>query len=218
MQRQHIALYNLMDTFDTDKDGRLERTELGLGLSRLDMNLTSDELDALMHLCDSNHDGTIDFNELYIAVSRLHPDSTPNKKDPRRFASHPDESATHWKASPDVIKATDRRNQRIVHEALDRLIGELVSKQLTVYDLLATLDRDHDGNIDRAELSDGIARMGISLSNDELDSLLRLFDQDRNGRIGYIEFHTVLVKYKVEHYGVPLPPIEALERVHFEPL
>jgi Ca2+-binding EF-hand superfamily protein len=218
MQMRHIALYNLMDKFDVDHDGRLNKAELASGLDRLGMSLTADELDALMQMCDSNHDGSIEYDELYIAVARLHPDSTPNMKDPRRFGLHPDEAATHWKPSPDVIAAVDLRNEAIVHEVLDRLIGELVGKHLSVHDLLGALDQNSDGSIDRAELSGGIARMGINMSDEELDSLLRLFDKDRNGRIGYVEFHTVLVKYKVEHYGLPLPPIQSLDPVHFNPL
>jgi hypothetical protein len=201
MQMRHIALYNLMDKFDVDHDGRLNKAELASGLDRL-----------------GNHDGSIEYDELYIAVARLHPDSTPNMKDPRRFGLHPDEAATHWKPSPDVIAAVDLRNEAIVHEVLDRLIGELVGKHLSVHDLLGALDQNSDGSIDRAELSGGIARMGINMSDEELDSLLRLFDKDRNGRIGYVEFHTVLVKYKVEHYGLPLPPIQSLDPVHFNPL
>ena len=82
---RHIALYNLMDKFDVDHDGRLNKAELASGLDRLGMSLTADELDALMQMCDSNHDGSIEYDELYIAVARLHPDSTPNMKVPRRF-------------------------------------------------------------------------------------------------------------------------------------
>jgi hypothetical protein len=103
-----------------------------------------------------------------------------------------------WDVDPAVRRLLDRMNDPAVCEALDRLISELRTKHSTVYEMLNRMDRNKDGILSRDEIRRGLAEMGVRLTATELDSVMRAFDKDHNGKIDYLEFYTVLTKRRVE--------------------
>ena len=98
---------------------------------------------------------------------------------------------------PVLRRLLDRINDPTVKEALDRLVAELRTRHSTVYEMLNRMDKNKDGSLSRDEIRRGLAEMGVRLTATELDSVMRVFDWDHNGRVDYIEFHTVLTKHRV---------------------
>ncbi len=103
-----------------------------------------------------------------------------------------------WDVDPVVRRLLDRMKDPAVREALDRLVGELRTKHSTVFEMLNRVDRNKDGILNRDEVRRGLAEIGVRLAPTELDSVMRAFDKDHNGKIDYLEFYTVLTKHRVE--------------------
>jgi hypothetical protein len=101
-----------------------------------------------------------------------------------------------------VQQILDRISDPAVREALDRLVGELSTKHSTVYELLNRMDRNKDGVLSRDEIRRGLAGMGVRLTTWELDSVMRTFDKDRNGKVDYVEFYTVLTNHRGNYFQV----------------
>ncbi|CAH1795453.1 unnamed protein product [Owenia fusiformis] len=56
----------------------------------------------------------------------------------------------------------------------------------------SAFDRDNDGYISKAELSKCLQLLGVSVSDEMLDLMLRQADLDRDGKISFEEFVNVL--------------------------
>jgi len=59
------------------------------------------------------------------------------------------------------------------------------------------MDDNGDGVLSRAEFKDGLAQLGIPCSTDEVNSLMRFFDVDRNGTLDALELEQVIKKHRV---------------------
>ncbi len=59
-ERQLKALF---DVIDHDKNGNLDKTEVGLAFERAGVTVSKARLDRFFGYIDKNHDGTIDFSE-----------------------------------------------------------------------------------------------------------------------------------------------------------
>jgi RNA polymerase-interacting CarD/CdnL/TRCF family regulator len=97
---------------------------------------------------------------------------------------------------PVVRDVLDRMNNPAMHEALDRLVVELHTKHNTMYEMLKRLDNNKDGVLNDREIRHGLAEMGVRLSDTELDSVMRGFDKDGNGKVDFFEFYTVLTQHR----------------------
>jgi Ca2+-binding EF-hand superfamily protein len=96
-------------------------------------------------------------------------------------------------------------NDPAVREALDRLVVELRTNHSTVYEMLNRMDRNKDGILSRDEIRRGLAEMGVQLTATELDSVMRAFDKDHNGKIDWFEFYTVLTQHAAPCRAVGFP-------------
>ena len=65
------------------------------------------------------------------------------------------------------------------------------------YELLAQMDDNGDGVLSAAEFKDGLAELGIPCTTDEVNSLMRFFDVDRNGTLDALEVEQVIKKHRV---------------------
>jgi solute carrier family 25 phosphate transporter 23/24/25/41 len=55
-------------------------------------------------------------------------------------------------------------------------------------DLFQSIDRDHNGELDRNELKEAFSKAGITVSNSTLDEFLEQMDQNNDGVISYSEW------------------------------
>ena len=70
--------------------------------------------------------------------------------------------------------------------------------------LFVALDRDGDGEISGEELRFGLKRLGIAITNHQLEAMRRGFDSDGNGQIDMEEFLSLL--------DPPLPAAQAVQK------
>lgn len=57
-----------------------------------------------------------------------------------------------------------------------------------LWELFQSIDRNHNGEIDRAELKEAFASAGITVSSSMLDQFLAQMDQNNDGVITYNEW------------------------------
>ena len=58
--------------------------------------------------------------------------------------------------------------------------------------LFAAIDKDGKGSIDKAELEDGLKRMGMGLSDKQLQVVMKVVDADGNESVNFEEFVTAI--------------------------
>ena len=85
-----------------------------------------------------------------------------------------------------------------VERALDRIFDLLEDKKLRFVDLFRTLDRDHSGYVEAAELHAAFRRHGIAATAEEVGELLYVLDANGDNRIAYSEFLPKIRKLQIE--------------------
>jgi hypothetical protein len=70
-----------------------------------------------------------------------------------------------------------------VRALLDRLMVELRRCGDTVHAILARIDYDRSGKLDRNQLRTELIKLGMPLTISELDSVLKIFDRNRDGTV-----------------------------------
>jgi Ca2+-binding EF-hand superfamily protein len=161
----------LIVKFDKNNDGIISFQELTDGLKKMQIFLSSDEKDALMHKLDINKDGDISDMELFQALSSV------NTREMHDFARQAAEVALKKLASG----AEEYSSMRDYCKALIR-----------------KFDYDNDGIITFKELCDGVKSMNIVLTLKERQALMSALDLNQDGQLSNEELYEVLSKVDVK--------------------
>lgn len=81
---------------------------------------------------------------------------------------------------------------------LDEVFSLLDHTKIRTVDLFATLDTDQSGTIDRRELHNTLAQMGLDVNKEQTESLFSMLDVDRSGDITIAEFLQRMRKLQLE--------------------
>jgi Ca2+-binding EF-hand superfamily protein len=80
LRRHRADLHRTFDAMDSNRDGVLSRSEFRRGLETLKItNLSSNEMDELMHMVDADGDDHIDFNEFLALTNYDGPTATTDR-------------------------------------------------------------------------------------------------------------------------------------------
>lgn len=78
--------------------------------------------------------------------------------------------------------------------------------------LFETIDRNHNGEIDKNELKEAFARAGVTVSNAKLDEFFRLMDVNNDGVISYSEWRYDVAVSPLGQLNDPCPTDHAPKR------
>lgn len=70
-----------------------------------------------------------------------------------------------------------------------------------LWTLFQSIDRDHNGNLDKAELSQAFDRAGVGVSNARLDRFFSYIDKNHDGKIDFPEWRGMS---QSSRYRVPM--------------
>ena len=101
-------------------------------------------------------------------------------------------TASHLEPSVSVQRVLDRETRQSVRRILDMFVLKLRSKGASTFEILEEMDANGDGVISVPELGRGLATLGIKVTPDELDALMRYFDVDKNGTLDALELETTI--------------------------
>jgi hypothetical protein len=92
--------------------------------------------------------------------------------------------------------------------AMNRMIDHLVERKAVLTKMFVEYDADNSGTIDRDELSQALADLGLRMSKDEMDGVMQRLDSDGNGEIDLVEFmeHFKRERAKVSHIHPSIHP------------
>jgi solute carrier family 25 (mitochondrial phosphate transporter), member 23/24/25/41 len=94
----------------------------------------------------------------------------------------------------DMLAACDiNHDGEISYDEFDRFCTETERQLRTLFD---SIDRDHDGNLDKSELSLAFERAGVMVSNSRLDRFFTYIDKNHDGTIDFSEWRGALVRTK----------------------
>lgn len=70
----------------------------------------------------------------------------------------------------------------------DEFVKFCKETERSLWNLFQSIDRDHNGNLDKSELSQAFERAGVSVSNARLDRFFGYIDKDHDGKINFPEW------------------------------
>ncbi|KAL8781860.1 MAG: hypothetical protein Q9213_005801 [Squamulea squamosa] len=91
----------------------------------------------------------------------------------------------------DVLAAVDTDGDGHIQYAEFRAFAEATEKQLLK--LFKSIDRDHNGQLDKTELKSAFARAGLAVPNSKLDQFFSEVDTNRDGVISFEEWRDFLL-------------------------
>jgi solute carrier family 25 phosphate transporter 23/24/25/41 len=91
----------------------------------------------------------------------------------------------------EVLTAADiDRDGKLSYDEFRRFCTQ-TEKQL--WQLFKAIDRDHSGELDKAELSAAFERAGLTVSNARVERFFNYIDKNRNGTIDFSEWRGMRV-------------------------
>lgn len=204
-------LIHVFKEFDHDADGLVSYPELRQALERLGVPLSDMDFEALVSVADADGDGEINYlefsNSLDLpSVLRVdpetafqrhvekggHPKETPSdtyrRQKAAQHASHENIFGTTEDVSfrrPVSELSADQRKERVIKQKIHDRIHQKGTELRHVFN---ALDADKDGSLSRGELREGLTSLGIFLSDDDFNVLMKGVDNSSDGRVQYSEF------------------------------
>ncbi|KAK6435533.1 hypothetical protein LTR95_008276 [Oleoguttula sp. CCFEE 5521] len=89
----------------------------------------------------------------------------------------------------EMLSAADiNHDGSISYEGASQFCKFCAQTEQELWTLFQSIDRDHNGQLDKSELSTAFQRAGVAVSNARLDRFFSYIDKDRNGSIDYNEW------------------------------
>lgn len=166
------AAFNAMDE---DGNGTLDKHEFRVALKSLGVNLTTKDAEELMDILDVDGGGEIDYEEFMTVLCQdLGKNGAASKH------TGPDAAMGQGK----IFKILQRcmKQQR-------KLYGRVLSDAQAAFQ---AMDRDNSGSVDTEEFREALERMGLGVTESQMDQLVAELDTDGDGEISYAEFMSIM--------------------------
>ena len=92
--------------------------------------------------------------------------------------------------------------------AMNRMIDHLVDRKAVLTKMFVEYDTDNSGTIDADELNAALTALGLRLSAEEIDGIMRRLDSDGGGDIDLQEFIDHFKKARAERFDGHIPEIK----------
>ena len=210
----HMRDIDLFKMFDADHNNKIDRSEFGRALRTLGIDdLTQPEVTAMFQSMDHDGNGVVSYQEFqrFMQMGRSGsleisaPVSGRDTDDARSAVSMESRTAS---ATAELRSArrrhpprdSDRRSdidwRGVEHDergALSRAWSELTDVKsrpgrMRDIEFFKMFDGDHNSNIDRSEFGQTLAKLGIDLTQTEVDAVFQSMDHDGNGSVSFLEF------------------------------
>ncbi|KAF8852089.1 calcium dependent mitochondrial carrier protein [Acephala macrosclerotiorum] len=131
-------------------------------------------IEALWRKLDPQNKGRLDMNGLKKGLDKI---------------DHPLKNANDM--IRDVVKAMDKNGDEVIEYDEFRIFVEETEKELL--SLFHSIDRDHNGKLDKGELRAAFKRAGLAVPNSKLDQFFSEVDGNHDGYITFEEWRNFLL-------------------------
>ncbi|CAD8197134.1 unnamed protein product [Paramecium octaurelia] len=182
--KEQLDIGELFAELDMTKDKALNVNELGKFLTRVDKNLTREEIEYIFNKFDDDGNNLIEFNEFKKWLE---------ENDCRMTAS--EVSRTKKKVSillkpqQDIQAGSLDDRARIV---IEKLKTSIVKYNINLLDLFNKYDKSANHELDVLELGKLLKRIDSSVTDEECKSIFSFFDHNKDGSVSFNEFEFVL--------------------------
>jgi len=125
---------------------------------------------------DARHSGAVDLVDLKAGLQRM---------------NHPLKDADVL--IRDMLKTCDINNDGEI--SYDEFVRFCTQTEKELWQLFESIDRDHNGKLDKGELSLAFERAGVMVSNARLDRFFSYIDKNHDGRIDFSEWRGASLKH-----------------------
>jgi Ca2+-binding EF-hand superfamily protein len=182
-------LCDLLKDMDDDSNGAIDKHELLLGAHTLGIAITPTELDLIWPLFGPvfNQDGNIDINSFMrlFATNR-----TKCKIEVKESLENTMISLQMMNRHARIEKKSQLSSKikSLSTEFRLRVLAQLQEMGKSCDEAFHMLDTDRGGTIDKSEFFRGLTRVGIKITDSEMDTLWPLFNLDLKGHISKKEW------------------------------
>lgn len=93
----------------------------------------------------------------------------------------------------DMLSACDINHDGQI--TFDEFVKFCEETEKELWTLFQNIDRDHNGNLDKSELSQAFEKAGVAVSNARLDRFFGYIDKNHDGKIEYDEWRGTFVLF-----------------------
>jgi Ca2+-binding EF-hand superfamily protein/CRP-like cAMP-binding protein len=95
-------------------------------------------------------------------------------------------------------KRAELMKQPAVRFAFESLVEQIIDTGQPFFDVLMSVDASGDGTLDKSELNAGLMGIGVNLTEEELDTVFEVCDEDGGGDVDMNEFIKVVSDFRNE--------------------
>ena len=151
-------LKSLFSDMDLNRDGRLSKREMFEAFRSLRMGITMDDIDRIFAKYDSDRSGDIDYKEFLSIIDFIPP--------------------SQQSGSAEALVARLRRQ-------LEDKMGSLSSGMGRLKEIFSDIDDNDDGKLSQRELFDGLDRLRMNFTHEEIGVIFAKYDTDHSGKLSY---------------------------------
>ena len=191
-------LSTMFASLDDNKDGSVSYDELRRGLGNLGLQLSDAEFAGVVDVADKDGDGKIEYREfarnLCLAdLEKARIETEEGKETNEHYSPHmrrtfhTTDDVSSSISRRHLMSEDDRKEMLIRHNIANRLRGSNIGLKR----VFEGFDVDNSGSLDSRELKQGLASIGITLSDQDFTRLMSQVDGDADGKVSYDEFRKV---------------------------
>jgi Ca2+-binding EF-hand superfamily protein len=202
LRANSARVLDFLRELDTDGNGNVDRQEFRQAMCDLGLGVTRTDMDKIFDDWDADKSGDISFEELKRALCLVKPSTSPTpllsqKTSPRLKAQYTKSSVLGKDFCLDESADAPPIPQQIANA--------LRANAAKVLDFFRELDTSNDGVVSRAEFKRAMARLQLETSTTELDELFDVWDVNSNGTIELEELKKILTTRRPTSRPVATP-------------
>lgn len=174
----------IFDTFDINKDGRIDLCELGAMMRRTGRIRTRKELKELLREYDNDDDGSVDWDEFLGMMIKQKKPETVQEEDGTKEQQNAQQTSSRRLKKGNSVESEEGSGD----EEDDRF-DELVTYAFSNF------DKDGNGYITKKEIKQTLKGYGLRGSSKEAKAMLKAADKDGDGKIDFEEFKEYYATY-----------------------
>lgn len=205
------ALLDLFRKYDIDGSGALSKFEFAQVLKYLKIELSRDELDALMSAFDDDGSGEIEYKEFARAMAKAPKLSSGTKL--HKYGMQLIFGEATYARETNRLKKLQRDQAREMFRPIDMEHAALALQlsvktrgldAQTLVNFFLKHDSDGSGDLDAEEFKHALnIDLKLGLSEQHLEALVTLLDRNNDGEISYNELSEMLTPFTKKH---PIKP------------